>query len=206
MTLKKSLVCVALATFLTSSFIGCGTDNTTNNDVAQEVAHSLEFQIENNGHTIELVPESMTEKDTLTINGKEYVLAQFHFHSTSEHTQNNQSAAMETHFVFKASDGALAVIGAFIDDSDTAANSELSKVFVSALPEADLNGSLVSLNIANILPNSTVYSYSGSLTTPPCSEDVAWNVYTTHIDLSAQDVTEYKTLYPNNHRPVTGDF
>jgi carbonic anhydrase len=33
-------------------------------------------------------------------------------------------------------------------------------------------------------PNATMYSYSGSLTTPPCSEIVTWNVVDTPISLS----------------------
>lgn len=167
---------------------------------------SLEFKIENNGHTIELIPEVQNEKNTLIVNGKEYVLAQFHFHAHSEHTENNNSAAMETHFVFKSEDGALAVIGAFIDKNDTVANSELSKIFVAALPEEGDVGVSVAINVANILPHSNVYSYSGSLTTPPCTENVTWNVYTSHINLSTSDVNEFTTLYPNNFRPVTGTY
>jgi carbonic anhydrase len=34
--------------------------------------------------------------------GKEYELLQFHFHTPSEHRVNNESLAMEVHFVFQA--------------------------------------------------------------------------------------------------------
>jgi len=179
----------------------------TNPNFVVDNNYSLSFAITNNGHTIQLTADTNAiQKDTLIINGKEYTLLQFHFHSLSEHTQSAQHSAMEVHFVHKAADGDLAVLGAFIDANDTVANAELSKAFVDEFPEENMNGATVSINVANILPASTVYSYSGSLTTPPCSEGVAWNVYTSHIALSEEDVGEYKVHYSDNYRPVTGDL
>ena len=182
-------------------------DKATQSNFTLDNNHSLLFTVQNNGHTIQLtLNENQIEKDRLFLGGNEYTLAQFHFHAASEHTEGSKYAAMEAHFVHKAADGSLAVLGAFIDANDTIANTELSKIFVAELPEEEQNGTVVSINIANILPASKVYSYSGSLTTPPCSEGVAWNVYTTHVGLSTEDVGEFKHLYPDNFRPITGDF
>jgi carbonic anhydrase len=153
-----------------------------------------------------LIPEGNTEDDTLTINGIVYTLAQFHFHSLSEHTEVGNHSDMETHFVFKSAEGHLAVIGAFIDDNGTSSNLELHKIFSTTLPDADDNGSIVSINVADLLPNSTVYSYSGSFTTPPCTEGVAWNIYTEHIHLSPNEIDSFQAKYDDNYRPVTGEF
>lgn len=43
---------------------------------------------------------------------------------------------------------------------------------------------------AKIPSNSTMYYYSGSLTTPPCSEIVSWNVVDTPISLSIIEYNE----------------
>lgn len=168
---------------------------------------TVEFEIENNGHTIEAVPQSRDIK--MKLGGVNYTLAQFHFHAYSEHTQNSKPAAMEVHFVFKSFDGKLAVLGAFIDRdlSGLSENTELAKVFSTKLPDVEKKGAKVALNISKILPSaSKVYSYSGSLTTPPCSEGVAWNVYTTHIALSEDHVVNFTKHYHNNFRPVTGNW
>lgn len=168
---------------------------------------SLDFVISNNGHTIVLTPdENSQEKDILTINNKAYTLKQFHFHSLSEHTEGNNHSDMEIHFVNIADDGSIAVIGAFIDSNDTSINSELSKIFEIQLPEEGNNGSTVSINIHNILPKSKIYNYSGSLTTPPCTEEVEWNIYVKHIGLSTDDVEEFKEKYNHNYRPITGNM
>ena len=173
-----------------------------------DVDREVEFTTENNGHTIEMVPEyADNTKDTMVLGGKTYTLAQFHFHAYSEHTQNNEPAAIETHFVFKADDGSLAVLGVFVDRNATDENSALASIFSKTLPESGEEGAKLSINVADILPAaSNVYSYSGSLTTPPCTEGVAWNVYTTHVHLSEANVINFTKKYHNNFRPVTGNW
>ena len=175
-----------------------------------DVNRDLEFTIVNNGHAIEAELDAVdADKDSINIGGKDYFLKQFHFHAYSEHTENNVPAAIETHFVFKATDGTLAVLGLFVDRNATTGteNAELAKVFNTTLPEANEEGEKVSINVASLLPStSNVYSYSGSLTTPPCTEGVAWNVYTVHTALTESQVVNFTKHYHNNFRPVTGNW
>ncbi len=178
----------------------------TDPDFILDADRAIPFEIENNGHTIEAVAKS--DEDTLTIGDKLYTLKQFHFHAYSEHTQNNHPAAMEAHFVFKAQDGSLAVLGVFVDrDENGEENEELAKVFTAPLPAEHQKGEELAINITNIIPqNSTVYHYIGSLTTPPCSEGVEWNVFTKHIKLSEPKLVKFTKLYHNNFRPITGHW
>ena len=44
-------------------------------------------------------------------------------------------------------------------------------------------------------------TYSGSLTTPPCSETVTWYVMTTPIAASEDQITVLKSIGPNNRMP-----
>ena len=117
----------------------------------------------------------------VTINGEKYLLAQFHFHTESEHTVNGAHTPMEIHLVhLKVHDngqpycvgepGSLLVIGAFIKEG--AKHSELDKIF--ALPNlatladgATYPNPISSINIKKLLPSSGAsYRYHGSLTAP----------------------------------------
>ncbi len=57
-------------------------------------------EVENLGTTVE-VPAN----GTLNRDGKAYNLVQFHFHTSSEHRIDDETYAMEAHFVFRAEGG-----------------------------------------------------------------------------------------------------
>ena len=59
------------------------------------------------------------------------------------------------------------------------------------------------LNASDLLPNiKHAYRYNGSLTTPPCSEDVKWFVLTTPIEMSQSQIAAFKAIFSENNRPV----
>ena len=59
------------------------------------------------------------------------------------------------------------------------------------------------VSLREALPASTEhYSYSGSLTTPPCSEGVQWLVLTTPIKISEQSLKKFSAIIGDNARPV----
>lgn len=71
-----------------------------------------EAEVVDNGHTIQVdVPAG----SSITLEGRQFSLAQFHFHLPSEHTVDGGSFPMEVHFVHAAEEGDLAVIGVFMD-------------------------------------------------------------------------------------------
>ncbi|MDM7273034.1 carbonic anhydrase [Sulfurihydrogenibium azorense] len=156
-------------------------------------------EIVNNGHTIQV---NVLEDFKLNIKGKEYHLKQFHFHAPSEHTVNGKYYPLEMHLVHKDKDGNIAVIGVFFKEGK--ANPELDKVFKNALKE---EGSKVfdgSINLNALLPVvKNYYTYSGSLTTPPCTEGVLWIVLKQPITASKQQIELFKSIMKhNNNRPT----
>ena len=75
----------------------------------------------------------------------------------------------------------------------------------NAIPTGNKAGkaSQVTIDLAKLLPNDqTFVNYSGSLTTPPCSEQVNWNLMLEPIELSAEQIETFESLYPYNARPV----
>ena len=59
-------------------------------------------------------------------------------------------------------------------------------------------------NINKVLPqNRSYYTYTGSLTTPPCTESVQWFIFKTPIVVSIKMITDLKKIMPlNNFRNV----
>ena len=58
--------------------------------------------------------------------------------------------------------------------------------------------------IDDVLPTGNLYRYSGSLTTPPCSEGVKWHVVTSKTGVSRAQVNAYKMALETvqNFRPT----
>lgn len=158
------------------------------------------LQVVNNGHTIQV---NYAPGSSLMLEGKSYELAQFHFHSPSEHTIGGKSTDMVAHFVHKSADGELAVI----ETQMTAGQEQpLLKTIWEHLPRSGeiLDSADTKINAAQLLPDnrSEYFHYIGSLTTPPCTEGVRWFVLANPIQVSAEQITAFRGLFPMNARPV----
>lgn len=158
------------------------------------------LKIINNGHTIQV---NYAPGSTVTIDGNIYQLAQFHFHSPSEHTAKGKHYAMEAHIVHKSADGKLAVIGINMKEGK---ENPFIKTIWDNLPDKvneEKTVSGVTVNAMSLLPKIyPYYYYSGSLTTPPCSEGVSWNVLENTIEVSKAQVKKFASLIGKNARPV----
>jgi carbonic anhydrase len=154
----------------------------------------------NNGHTIQI---NYPEADTLTLGSVSYQLVQYHFHSPSEHTVDGKSFPMEMHMVHKSGGGALAVVGVLIEEG--AHNPAFAPVFTNlpAQKGVETHFPAVNVDVDALLPAArTSFRYDGSLTTPPCSEDVSWIVMTMPIQLSKEQIGAFTRLIKDNNRPV----
>lgn len=154
----------------------------------------------NNGHTIQFNYDSGSE---ISVNGVAYQLLQFHFHTPSEHTIGGQHYPMEVHLVHKnAATGNLAVVGVFFEEG---AENALLKKYLDHLPEHhdETYEAADKFSAGDLLPaGKGYYTYPGSLTTPPCSEIVAWHVMKDHITASHAQIQAIEALEHENNRPV----
>lgn len=78
--------------------------------------------------------------------------------------------------------------------------------FFSNLPDKEgpeISKDNIKINPISILPKDTkYYNYSGSLTTPGCSEGVNWHLLQTPIEASEAQIKSFTSLYNLNARPV----
>ncbi|KAI8260026.1 Carbonic anhydrase [Colletotrichum sp. SAR11_239] len=134
---------------------------------------------------------------TMYNGGKNYTLRQFHFHTPSEHRLNGEHYPLEVHFVWESEAGngtsSLAVVGFLIEVAETT-DPILASIFknvdkVTAVGAHAATDPLDFTSLSSHLAKSTIYQYSGSLTTPPCTESIAWNVVGTPLNI---DITTYK--------------
>lgn len=163
-------------------------------------ARARTMDLLDNGHTIQISSDASMG---LMLDGDVYSLVQFHFHAPSEHTLNGQQLPLEVHFVMSNANGELAVIGELyeIGSADPAFDP-----IVGALPSGPGEARHLedlALELSELKPFPEQYfAYSGSLTTPPCSEGVHWLIMAEVASLSKAQLTEIADHLHDNARPV----
>jgi carbonic anhydrase len=162
--------------------------------------HDYDVDIVDNGHTIQVTVE---EGSTITTSRNTYQLKQFHFHTPSEHTVDEKSFPMEVHFVHQSADKNFAVVSALF--SEGPANENLAKL-IANFPKAkgeSLRLPEVKLDLVLQLPaNTAAYTYMGSFTTPPCTENVEWLVFRDPVMASREQLDAFAARLKPNNRPV----
>ncbi|MCL2892719.1 carbonic anhydrase [Brenneria tiliae] len=158
--------------------------------------------IVNNGHTVQV---NVGAGSTLTVDEDTFTLRQFHFHAPSENEIDGKTFPLEAHFVYQDQQGALTVVALMFEQGDT--NQELKKAWRQMPLALDKPVALTApLNIDALVPAAyrhSYYRFSGSLTTPPCSEGVRWLVLDKPATISAEQVAAFTAaVHHANNRPV----
>ncbi|NPA57876.1 MAG: carbonic anhydrase family protein [Aquificae bacterium] len=156
--------------------------------------------IVNNGHTIKV---SYEPGSYIEVDGIKFELKQFHFHAPSEHKIKGKQYPFEAHFVHADKDGNLAVIGVVFKEGKP--NPVIEKLWNSMPTEIGKEVKLAhKVNAYNLLPKEKdYYRYSGSLTTPPCSEGVRWIVMEEELEMSKEQIEKFRKLMGGDtNRPV----
>jgi len=165
------------------------------------------------------------ESEANTISGgpleQDYELSQFHFHTPSEHLINGQSYALELHLVHiplaphsiesESNQTTLSkrvVIGLFYELSDTA--DPILTEFLQGIISLQQSGTHSPVNWSvhlheKLIPgirDNDFYQYNGSLTSPPCTEDVTWFLMSKPLSVTASQLDFFANLMGQNSRPV----
>jgi carbonic anhydrase len=162
--------------------------------------HPSPLRIVDNGHTImvDYAPGSF-----LRVGEQRYELKQFHFHRPSEERIHGKRYEMSVHLVHADPAGRLAVVALLLENGQ---EQPLIRQLWNDLPAEKGKEEAhpgVEIDVAQLLPPDHGYfMFEGSLTTPPCSEDVTWLVLKRPVSVSAEEVARFSKLYRDNARPV----
>lgn len=154
----------------------------------------------NNGHAVQV---NYAAGSSISVDGIQFVLKQFHFHAPSENRINGKSYAMEAHLVHEDKGGNPAVVALLFEEGKE--NKVLARLWPLMPESVGRQNVLPSLfNVAHLLPSKRdYYRYNGSLTTPPCTEGVRWLVLKTPVSASKEQVAAFsKVMQHPNNRPV----
>ncbi len=146
-----------------------------------------------NGHSIKVTPK---EGGTITFNGETFKLLQFHFHGKSEHTVDGKRYDMVAHLVHQnPKTKQLAVVAIFFKEGK---KSPLLDTIIHGIDRE------IEIDPQDILPvdKAHYYHYIGSLTTPPCSENVQWYLLKEPSEASKEQIEAFRNYYVDNERPI----
>ncbi|VEN43796.1 unnamed protein product [Callosobruchus maculatus] len=119
---------------------------------------------------------------------------------------NNRYCSVDK--ALRHSDG-LCVLGVFFN-LGCKANPEIAKI-IDVMNKCEAKGAEAKLernvDISQIIPFSgSYYTYSGSLTTPPCSECTTWIVFEDPIQISQDQLDAFNSLKDGTGKIITNNF
>ncbi|OMJ80014.1 hypothetical protein SteCoe_19837 [Stentor coeruleus] len=118
---------------------------------------------------------------------------QFHFHAPSEHVVDSQSYDLELHLVHKdLKKGTVnAVLGILF--KNTGKFNPFIQLSIDSLEKP------VEIDIGSLLEKEPqFYFYHGSLTTPPCSENVLWFLMTKPLEMDEKQLKFFTSRWSEN--------
>ena len=153
----------------------------------------------NNGHTIQV---NVPPGSKLARGSASYEMLQYHFHHPSEHLVDGKAFAMEAHFVHKnVATNELGVLGVLLVNGK--ANAAFTSLAAAFPAEEGAEVAVGTVDPRGLLPERLGYwFYEGSLTTPPCTENVDWMLAEAPLEVAASDIQRFSKLFPSNARPA----
>ncbi|KAL3623407.1 hypothetical protein CASFOL_032223 [Castilleja foliolosa] len=147
----------------------------------------------------------------LTIDNKIYTLKQMHWHSPSEHRIDGQRLAAELHLVHIADDGSVSVVAILFklghpDPLLARIQKKLNELAYEVKRHEESPISVWPFHPTEVRKRChKYYRYVGSFTTPPCTQNVIWNILARVRTISRGQVEALKIPLDmrckNNARP-----
>jgi carbonic anhydrase len=174
------------------------------------------FTLQNNGHAI-AADLSGRGYGGLTVDDSFFSLQSIVFHARSEHSVGHRRTPLEVHLVHKRYDGDALAITAFRVESPTSPRPEEGQPagagdappdpLLSFFTEPPALSSTTQVAPTELRPldfnawhTGSFYNYDGSLTAPPCSENVQWFVRQQPLKASNDQVSAlFHALFAMSH-------
>ncbi len=160
------------------------------------------FKIESDGHLLELtdLEGSIVIPDSASYYGHLYYLSSIYFHFPSEHTVNGKHYAGELQFLNVDTAGKMMVLAVFVEKGEE--NPALDVILKNLKSKGEVQITQ-QIDLSTLLPRAFSYwYYVGSLTFPPCTQNVKWFVMQTPIKASAQQIEKFKQFINGRNRDL----
>ncbi len=171
-------------------------------DIQYEDMTTIE-SITNNGHTIQY--NFNGDLNVIGYKNKQYKMKQFHFHSPSEHTINGVRYPLEIHMVHHSEESSSYIVFAALVQQGEADPTFTFLESYLPINEGETKEINKSFNFGSTtseifgMDSVDLYTYHGSLTTPPCTEEVIWVVMKNASSASAKQIELLQKLMPKNN-------
>ncbi|KAK7054417.1 hypothetical protein VNI00_003615 [Paramarasmius palmivorus] len=164
-----------------------------------------EAAIENLGTALEVIVNGTT-----MYQNKSFSLKQFHYHTPSEHRIHEEYFPLEMHMVHQSDDGSVLVLAILFQLSEDGCSTDLVTASIENIENVrepgtiSKTGRLDFTQITQSFATENSYTYTGSFTTPPCTEGVTFIVLETPFSIDVKtynaikSVTKYNSRYLQN--------
>ena len=143
-------------------------------------------------NTGEFVKALYTDGGGIRLGNKAYRVVEVHIHNPSEHTIDGKIYALETHLVHRRG-AEIAVVGVLYQLGKP--NPAIEAIIEAAPGQGEVDVPISSMPASDFLPAGRgYYAYTGSLTTPPYTEGVKWNVLSEVLAVSSEQVERMAAL------------
>ena len=158
-------------------------------------------ELENTGN---LIVAHVKPGSYILAEGVRYDLQQFEFHHPSETAVNGKLTDMDVELLHKSSDGKMAIVEIRMALDRGAPNAVLAMLWPHLPKTAGAKETVTDMvNPRGFLPSDQGYwTYTGSLTTPPCTEGVRWFVLENEISVNLDQIRTYSYMFRLASRPL----
>ncbi len=157
--------------------------------------------LENTGNTVNV---HVNPGSYMVAEGVRYDLKYFGFHHPGEEAVKGKLTDMDVQLTHQSADGRLAVIAVRLSEERGDANATLAGLWEHLPTSAGAREKVdTPINPGGMLPGDRGYwTYTGSLTVPPCTEGVRWFVFEQPISISLSQLRTFTGLFRLNSRPL----
>lgn len=157
------------------------------------------LRIVNDGHTVRV----RCSASTMRVGAEPHRLQQFHFHLPGGDTIRGEPFPLGLHFPHKSGAGQLVTLVLLFREGRRHAALDALLPRMPAAGEPERSPPDARADPAAWLPSAWgYYRYDGSLTSPPCTEGVAWLILKEVQEVSAGQLADLRRLIRANARPV----
>lgn len=145
---------------------------------------------------------------TTTFGGTQFRLSQYHIHTPSEHRVGREYYPLEVHMVHKgvADENQLVVLALLFEMCVNSSDPIIAGItpHLNAITEpgaeTEIEGGIDFSGVVAKVAESNILQYTGSLTTPPCSEGVTFLVVEDPLRINVPDYNAIKKMVKFNSR------